>query len=189
MRQNGFSFFKNTVTISEAWARPLPCRRRICLKPVTGVVSDIFRLLQYYVFVDDGLVMFLPFSTGTFIATPSPEKKIAYQTFLALKDRLTIIGRLLCLVAEILLLTFLIDSIFITFDDTGKLLFVISLKHLKQLFGHFNPLSVLLISQQMWHPSSKNISDFQMLLQNVIKTVHRQDSSPTRILKTVHLQN
>ena len=36
--------------------------------------------------------------------------KIAYQTFLALKDRLTIIGRLLCLVAKILLLTFLTSS-------------------------------------------------------------------------------
>ena len=56
------------------------------------------------------------------------------------------------------------DPIFITCDDIGKLLFVISLKHLKQLFGHFNPLSVLLISQQTWHPSSKNIPDFPMLL-------------------------
>ena len=63
----------------------------------------------------------------------------------------------------------IIDPIFITCDDIGKLLLVISLKHLKQLFGHFNPLSVLLISQQMWRPSSKNISDFQMLLQNKMK--------------------
>ena len=31
-----FSFFKNTVTISEAWAGPLSCRRQLCLKPVTG---------------------------------------------------------------------------------------------------------------------------------------------------------
>ena len=51
----------------------------------------------------------------------------------------------------------IIDTSFITCDDIGKLLFVTSLKHLKQLFGHFNPLSVLLISQQMWHPSSKNL--------------------------------
>ena len=59
-----------------------------------------FRLLQYYVFV----VLYgdvLPFSIGTFIATPSPEKKIAYQTYLALKDRLAIIGRLLCLEAQV----------------------------------------------------------------------------------------
>ena len=64
----------------------------------------------------------------------------------------------------------IIDPIFITCDEIGELLFVISLKHLKQLFGHFNPLSVLLISQQMWHPSSKNISDFQMLLQNKVNS-------------------
>ena len=62
----------------------------------------------------------------------------------------------------------IIDPIFIKWDDIGKLLFVISLKRLKQLFGHFNPLSVLLISRQMWHLSSKNISDFQMLLQNKV---------------------
>ena len=60
----------------------------------------------------------------------------------------------------------IIDPIFITCDDIGKLLFVTSLKHLKHFFGHFNPLSVLVISQQMWHPSSKNLSDLQMLLQN-----------------------
>ena len=47
-----FSFFKNTVTISEAWAGALPCRRRICLKPVTGRrFWYFFRLLQYYVFI------------------------------------------------------------------------------------------------------------------------------------------
>ena len=62
----------------------------------------------------------------------------------------------------------IIHLIFITCDDIGNPLFVISLKHMKQLFGHFNPLSVLLISQQMWHSSSKNISDFQMLLQNKV---------------------
>ena len=57
---------------------------------------------------------------------------------------------------------------FITSDDIGKLLFVIFWKHLKQLFGHFNPLPLLLVSQQMWHPSSRNLSDFQMLLQNKV---------------------
>ena len=36
--------------------------------------------------------VFLPFSIGTFIATPSPEKKIAYQTFLALKDLMQLLG-------------------------------------------------------------------------------------------------
>ena len=56
----------------------------------------------------------------------------------------------------------IMDPRFITCDDIVKLLFVIIWKRLKQLFGHFNPLSVLLISQQKWHPSSKNILDFQM---------------------------
>ena len=45
----------------------------------------------------------------------------------------------------------IMDPGFITCDDTGKLLFVIFWKHLKQLFGHFNPLPLLLVSQQMWH--------------------------------------
>ena len=45
--------------------------------------------------------MLLPFFTGTFIATPSPEKKIAYKTFFVLKERLAIIWRLLCFVAQI----------------------------------------------------------------------------------------
>ena len=111
--------------------------------------------------------MLLPFSTSTFIATPSPEKNSCTQRpfcnhcafavfsgpdFIAkLSDGLKIV-----------------DTSFITCDDIGKLLFVIIWKHFKQLFGHFNPLSVLLISQHMWHPSSKNRSDFQMLLQNKV---------------------
>ena len=62
----------------------------------------------------------------------------------------------------------IIDTILITCDNIGKMITVTSLKHLKQLLGHINPLSILLISQQLWHPSSKNISDFQMLLQNKV---------------------
>ena len=62
----------------------------------------------------------------------------------------------------------IMDPGYITCDDIGKLLFVIFWKHLKQLFGHFNPLPLLLVSQQMWHPSSRNLSDFQMLLQNKV---------------------
>ena len=56
--------------------------------------------------------MLLPFSTGTFITTLSSEKKIASKTFFALKDRLAIFGfgRLLSLVAKILLLTYLTGS-------------------------------------------------------------------------------
>ena len=63
----------------------------------------LFQFLQYYVFV------VLSGDAGTFIATPSPEK-IAYKTFFVLKERLAIIGRLLCLVAQISLLTFLMGS-------------------------------------------------------------------------------
>ena len=69
----------------------------------------LFQFLQYYVFVvlsGDAFALF----HWTFIATPSPEKKIAYKTFFVLKERLAIIGRLLCLVAQILLLTFLTGS-------------------------------------------------------------------------------
>ena len=62
----------------------------------------------------------------------------------------------------------IMDPGFITCDDIGKLLFVIFWKHLKQLFGHLNPLPLLLVSQQMWHTSSRNLSDFQMLLQNKV---------------------
>ena len=68
----------------------------------------LFQFLQYYVFVvlsGDAFALF----HWHFIATPSPEKKIAYKTFV-LKERLAIIGRLLCLVAQILLLTFLTGS-------------------------------------------------------------------------------
>ena len=69
----------------------------------------LFQLLHYYFFVvisGDAFFLF----TGTFTATPSPEKKIAYKTFFVLKESLAIIGRLLCLVAQILLLTFLTGS-------------------------------------------------------------------------------
>ena len=40
----------------------------------------------------------------------------------------------------------IIDLIFITCDDIGKLLFVTSLKHLKHLFGHLNLASPSMIS-------------------------------------------
>ena len=55
----------------------------------------------------------------------------------------------------------IIDTIFITCDDIAKLLFVISLNYLKQLFGNFNPSSVLFITQQMWHPSSEIFRTFK----------------------------
>ena len=58
----------------------------------------------------------------------------------------------------------IINPGFITCDKIDKLLFVIFWKHLKQLYGHFNPLSRLLISKQMWHPSSRNFLTFKMML-------------------------
>ena len=80
----------------------------------------------------------------------------------------------------------IMDPIFITSDDIGKLLFVSSLKHLKQLFGRFNPLSVLLISHQIWHRSSKNLSDFQMLLE-IRLTVESDMPTFRAISRTVNL--
>jgi hypothetical protein len=62
----------------------------------------------------------------------------------------------------------IIDQSFITCDDIAKLFFVMFWQHLKQLFGHLNPLPLLLIGLQMWHPSSRNLSDFQMPLQNKV---------------------
>ena len=54
----------------------------------------LFQFPQYYVFVVLSCdALNCPFFTGIFIATPSPEKKIAYKTFFALKERLAIIGR------------------------------------------------------------------------------------------------
>ena len=77
----------------------------------------LFQFLQYYIFVvlsGDAFALFhwQFYCTGNFIVIPSPEKKIAYKTFFVLKERLasTCIGRLLCLVAQILLLTFLTGS-------------------------------------------------------------------------------
>ena len=68
----------------------------------------LFQFLQYYVFVVLSGDAFSP--ALNFIMTPSPETKIAYKTFLTLKECLAIIGRLLCFVAQILLLTFLMGS-------------------------------------------------------------------------------
>ena len=111
--------------------------------------------------------MLLPFSTSTFIATLSPEKNPCtqrpfcnYCAFAVLSDS-DFIDKL----SDGLKI---VDPSFITCGDIGKLLFVIIWKHLKQPFGYFNPLTVLLISQHMWHPSSKNLSDCQMLLQNKV---------------------
>ena len=93
--------------------------------------------------------MLLPLFTGTFIArlfTQRPLGNLAFVVFNGpdlnayLSDGLKIM-----------------DTSVITCDDIGKLLFITNWKHLKQFYGHFNPLPFLLISQQMWHPSSGNL--------------------------------
>ena len=125
----------------------------------------LFQFLQYYVFV----VLF----TGTFAATPSPEKKFCIQNLLCTQGTFGnywafAVFRGPDLIANLSDGLKIMDPGFITCDKIGKVLFVIFWKHLKQLFGHFNPLPLLLISQQMCHPSSRNLSDFQMLLQNKV---------------------
>ena len=85
--------------------------------------------------------MLLPFFTGTFIAAPSPEKKIAYKTFCTQRT----FGNYWAFavfsgpdfIANLSDGLKIMDPGFITCDDIGKLLFVIFWKHLKQLFGHF----------------------------------------------------
>ena len=107
--------------------------------------------------------MLLPFFTVTFIATPSPKKKIAYKTLLCTQRTFGNYSAFAVFSGPDLIANLsdglkIMDPGFITCDDIGKLLFVIFWKHLKQLFGHFNPLPLLLVSQQMWHPSSRNLS-------------------------------
>ena len=129
-----------------------------------------FRLLQYHVFVVLSGDVFCPFPQALLLRLlhqrrncipnlPWTQRSFDNYWAFAVFSGPDLIANL----SDVLKI---IDTSFITCDDIGKLLFITSLKHLKQLFGHFNPLSVLLISQQMWHPSSKNLSDFQMLLQN-----------------------
>ena len=62
----------------------------------------------------------------------------------------------------------IMDPGFITCDDIGKLLFCHILETFETALWPFNPLPLLLVSQQLWHPSSRNLSDLQMLLQNKV---------------------
>ena len=73
------------------------------------------------------------------MATPSPEKKIAYKTFFALKDRLEIIVRLLCKDAQIFITNLydrlkLVDQSVITCDNIGKMLFCHKLETFEAAF-------------------------------------------------------
>ena len=129
-----------------------------------------FRLLQYYVFVVLSADVFCPIPQALLLRLLHQEEN--YIPNLPCAQRSFVIYWAFAvfsgpdLIANLSDVLKIIDISFITCDDIGKVLFVTSLKHLKQLFGHFNPLSVLLISQQLWHTSSKNLLDFQMLLQN-----------------------
>ena len=131
-----------------------------------------FRLLQYYVFAMLNGDVFCPFSSALLLRLLHQRRIL--HTKLSCTQRpfgiywASAMFRGPDFIAKLPDKLKIIDPIFITCDDIGKLLFVTSLTHLKQLFGHLNPLSVLLISQQMWLPSSKNLSDFQMLLQNKV---------------------
>ena len=126
-----------------------------------------FRLLQYCVFVVLSGDAFCPFPQALLLRLLHQRRKLHTKPTLHSK---TVWAFAVFsgpdFIANLSDMLKIIDTSFITCDDIGKLLIVTSLKHLKQLFGHFNPLSVLLIIQQMWHPSSKNLSDFQMLLYN-----------------------
>ena len=65
----------------------------------------------------------------------------------------------------------IMDPGFITCDDIGKLLFFFFLSYFGNIWSSFLATltrCLLLVSQQMWHPSSRNLSDFQMLLQNKV---------------------
>ena len=140
----------------------------MCLKPVAG---RRFWLLQYYVFVVLSSDVFWAFPPSLLLHPFTREEKCIPNL---LRTRpfgnywASVIFSGSDFIANLSEGLKIMDPIFITCDDIGKLLFVTSLKHLKHFFDHFNPLSVLLISQQMWHPSSKNRSDFQMLLQNKV---------------------
>ena len=131
-----------------------------------------FRLLQYYIFVVLNGDVFCPFSSALLLRLLHQRRKL--HTKLSCSQRpfgnywASAMFRGPDFIAKLSDGLKIIDPIFITCDDIGKLLFVTSLKHLKQLFGHFNPLSVLLISQQMWQQSSKSLSDFQMPHQNKV---------------------
>ena len=131
----------------------------------------LFQFLQYYVFVVfscDAFALFSPhFHCDSYTREEDCIQNLRTQRTFGNYWAFTVF-RAPDLIANLSDGLKIMDPGFITCDDIGKLLFVILWKHLKQLFGHFNPLPLLLISQQMWHPSSRNLSDFQMLLQNKV---------------------
>ena len=131
----------------------------------------LFQFLQYYVFVVLSCDAFALF-TGTFRDFFTREEDCIqnllctqrtfgnYAAFAVFRG-----PDLIANLSDGLKIT---DPGFINCDEISNLLFVTFWKHLKQLFSHFNPLPLSLISQQMWHLSSRNLSDLQMLLQSKV---------------------
>ena len=151
-----FSFFKNALTIAEVWAGALSCRRRTF--KTSGRASFLiilFQFLQYYVFVilsGDALTLF----HQRFYCDSFTRKEDYIQNLLCTQRTFGNYWAFAVFSGPDLLAILpdglkIMDPGFITCDNIGKLLFVIFWKHLKQLFGHFNPLPLLLISRQMWY--------------------------------------
>ena len=129
----------------------------------------LFQFLQYYVFV---VLSGDAFSPTLLLRLLHQRRRLHTKPSLHSNNVWQLLG--VCCVSWPSFIANLSDGLeimdpgFITCDEIGKLLFVIIWKHLRQLFGQFNPLPLLLISQQMWHSSSRNLSAFQMLLQNKV---------------------
>ena len=130
----------------------------------------LFLFLQYYVFAvlsgdafSPALLLLLLHHRRSLHTKPSLQSKKSFGNYWAFA-----VFRGPDLIAYLSDGLKIMDPGFIICDEIGKLLFVIFWKHLRQLFWHFNPLPLLLISQQLWHPSSRNLSHFQMLLQNKV---------------------
>ena len=95
--------------------------------------------------------MLLPFFTGTFYCDSFTREEDCIQNLLCTQRTFGnywafAVFRGPDLIANLSDGLKIMDPGFITSDDIGKLLFVIFWKHLKQLFGHFNPLPLLLVS-------------------------------------------
>ena len=129
-----FSFFKNAVTIAEVWAGALSCRRRKCLKPVAGHLSDYtFSVSSVLRLCNTFRWCFCPFSLALLLRFLHQRRR------LHTKPSLYSFGNYWAfavfsgpdLIANLSDGLKIMDPGFITCDDIGKLLFVIFWKHLK----------------------------------------------------------
>ena len=101
----------------------------------------LFQFLQYYVFV---VLCGDAFSQALLLRLLHQRKRLHTQPSLHSENVWQLLG--ICLFRGPDLIANLSDELkimdpgFITCDKIGKLLFGIFWKHLKQLYGHFNPL-------------------------------------------------